>query len=167
MAEIVVREAVGSGDIAAVRALSRAYGDYLASNPTGAANICIEGYVQELEGLPGPYFVLLLAEVDGVAAGCVALRRVAKDEWGCEMKRLWVDGAFRGFGLGRRLVEGAIVWAKGMGFKAMYLDTVPAAMPEANRLYAAMGFESTERYNENPLADVAFFRLSLDEALGP
>jgi GNAT superfamily N-acetyltransferase len=78
------------------------------------------------------------------------------------MKRLWVDGAFRGFGLGRPLVEGAILWATGLGFKAMYLDMVPAAMPEANRLYAAMGFEPTERYNENPISDVAFFRLSLD-----
>jgi GNAT superfamily N-acetyltransferase len=80
------------------------------------------------------------------------------------MKRLWVDTAFRGYGLGRRLVHEAIAWAKRMGFKTMYLDTVPAAMPEANRLYAAMGFEPTERYNENPLSDVAFFRLSLATA---
>jgi hypothetical protein len=162
MVEIVVREAVGADDIAAVRTLLRAYGDYLAANPAGAANICIQGYGEELERLPEPYFALLLAEVDGVAAGCVALRRVARDESGCEMKRLWVDGAFRGFGLGRRLVEQAILWAKGLGFKAMYLDTVPAAMPEANRLYAAMGFEPTERYNENPISGVAFFRLGLD-----
>jgi hypothetical protein len=164
MAEIVVREAVGADDVAVVRALLRAYGEYLAANPTGAANICIEGYERELEGLPEPYFALLLAEVDGVAAGCVALRRVARDGAGCEMKRLWVDGAFRGFGLGRRLVQEAIAWAKGLGFKTMYLDTVPAAMPEANRLYAAMGFEATERYNENPLSGVAFFRLGLDGA---
>jgi hypothetical protein len=34
-------------------------------------------------------------------------------------------------------------------------------MPEANRLYAAMGFERVERYNENPLPGVEFFRLSL------
>jgi hypothetical protein len=100
MAEIVVREAVGGDDVAVVRALMRAYGEYLAANPTGAANICLEGYERELEGLPGPYFALLLAEVDGVAAGCVALRRVTRDGSGCEMKRLWVDGAFRGFGLG-------------------------------------------------------------------
>ena len=161
MAEIVVREAVGADDVATVRGLMQAYGDYLAANPTGAANICLEGYAQELEGLPGPYFALLLATVDGASAGCVALRRVARDKSGCEMKRLWVDTAFRGYGLGRRLVHEAIAWAKRMGFKTMYLDTVPAAMPEANRLYAAMGFERTERYNENPLSDVAFFRLSL------
>ncbi|MEO6805465.1 MAG: GNAT family N-acetyltransferase, partial [Edaphobacter sp.] len=131
MAEIVVREAVGAGDVAAVRTLLRGYGDHLADNPRGAANICIEGYAQELEGLPRPYFALLLAEVDGAAAGCVALRWVARDESGCEMKRLWVDGAFRGLGLGRRLVEEAVARAKRMGLKTMYLDTVPAAMPEA------------------------------------
>ena len=117
MAEIVVREAVGHEDVAAVRALLRDYGAYLAAHPAGAANICIEGYEQELEGLPKTYFALLLAEVDGFAAGCVALRRVAKDESGCEMKRLWVDGAFRGLRLGRRLVQEAITWAKRLGLR--------------------------------------------------
>jgi len=77
------------------------------------------------------------------------------------MKRLWVDGAFRGLGLGRRLVEEAIGWAKRMGFEAMYLDTVPAAMPEANRLYEAMGFRRVERYNKNPVAGLEYFRLNL------
>lgn len=162
MAQIVVREAEGPEDISAVRTLLRAYGDYLAANPAGAANICLEGYTHELERLPELYFVLLLAEVDGVAAGCVALRRVSKDQSGCEMKRLWVHQGFRGLRLGRRLVEEAILWAKRLGLKTMYLDTVPAAMPEANRLYAAMGFEQTERFNENPLPGVVFFRLSLD-----
>jgi N-acetylglutamate synthase-like GNAT family acetyltransferase len=162
MAEIVVREAVGEDDIAAVQRLLQAYGEYLAANPAGAANICIEGYAQEVEGLLDKYSVLLLATVDGAAAGCVALRRIPADGLACEMKRLWVNGTFRGFGLGRRLVEDAIHWAKRQGFETMYLDTVPAAMPEANRLYAAMGFERVERYNENPLPGVEFFRLSLD-----
>ena len=162
MAAIVVREAVGVEDIATVRTLLQAYGDYLAANPAGAASICVEGYDQELERLPELYFALLLAEVDGVSAGCVALRRVRTDESGCEMKRLWVDGAFRGLRLGRRLVEEAVLCAKRLGFKTMYLDTVPLAMPEANRLYAVMGFERTERFNENPLQGVVFFRLNLD-----
>jgi hypothetical protein len=73
MAEIVVRRAVEVDDVAVVRWLMRAYGDYLASSPAGAANICLEGYERELDGLPGEYAVLLLAWVDGEAAGCVAL----------------------------------------------------------------------------------------------
>jgi N-acetylglutamate synthase-like GNAT family acetyltransferase len=162
MAEIVVREAVGAEDIAAVRLLLQGYGAYLAANPTGAANICIEGYAQELERLPEKYAALLLATADGTAAGCVALRWLPADKMACEMKRLWVDGAFRGLGLGRRLVQESIQWAKQQGLETMYLDTVPAAMPEASRLYAAMGFERVERYNDNPVADVEFFRLSLD-----
>jgi GNAT superfamily N-acetyltransferase len=166
MIEIVVREAVEIDDIAAVRRLMQAYGEHLASHPAGAANVCREGYKQELEGLPGEYAVLLLAWVDGEAAGCVAIRTLPVDERACEMKRLWVDGTFRGLGLGRRLVEEAIGWAKRMGFEAMYLDTVPAAMPEANSLYDAVGFRRVERYNKNPVADVVFFRLGLEGAGG-
>jgi GNAT superfamily N-acetyltransferase len=166
MAEILVREAAGAGDVASVRLLMRAYGEYLGANPTGAANICIQGYAQELEGLPGPYAALLLATVDGAAAGSVAMRILPTDEPACEMKRLWVDEGFRGLGLGRRLVREAIKWARERGFEAMYLDTVPEAMPEANRLYAAMGFKPVERYNENPLPSVVFFRLGLDGGNG-
>ncbi len=140
MAEIVVREAVDVDDIAAVRCLMRGYGEYLAANPAGAANICLDGYREELEGLPGKYVVLLLALVDGAAAGCVALRVLQGElRGGCEMKRLWLRGAFRGLGLGQRLVVEAIAWAERAGFEAMYLDTVPAAMPEANRLYEGHG----------------------------
>jgi hypothetical protein len=36
-------------------------------------------------------------------------------------------------------------------------------MPEANRLYEAMGFVPVERYNKNPLADIAFFRRDLQK----
>ena len=161
MAEILIREALGAEDAAAVRRLMQAYGEHLAANPAGAASICLEGYERELQGLPGGYAVLLLALVEGEAAGCVALRPLKLDESACEMKRLWVDGRFRGLRLGRRQVEEAIGWAERMGFKAMYLDTVPAAMPEANKLYDAMGFVRVERYNENPVTDLAFFRREL------
>ncbi|HEX7158832.1 MAG TPA: GNAT family N-acetyltransferase [Edaphobacter sp.] len=165
MAEILIREAVSEGDVERVRALMRGYGEYLSTNPNGAVNICLEGYAKELGGLPKPYEVLLLATVDGAAAGCVAVKAIVspaiREQKACEMKRLWVDGGFRGLGLGRRLVEESVAWARGQGFEAMYLDTVPAAMPEANRLYEATGFERVERYNRNPIADVVFFRLML------
>jgi GNAT superfamily N-acetyltransferase len=163
MPDIVISPAAGEDDIATVRSLMQAYGEYLGHNPGGAANICLEGYARELESLPAGYIVLFLARVDGAAAGCVALRQIDREERACEMKRLWVDSASRGLRLGRLLVEAAIAWAQREGFETMYLDTVPAAMPEANRLYQAMGFVPVDRYNKNPLADVVFFRRDLQQ----
>jgi hypothetical protein len=37
-------------------------------------------------------------------------------------------------------------------------------MPEANRLYEAMGFLPVERYNRNPISDVVFFRRDLQKS---
>jgi GNAT superfamily N-acetyltransferase len=157
MPKITIREALSVEDISAARRLMREYGEFLSNNPSGAASICLAGYEQELQKLPNGYIVILLAEVDGVPAGCVALREIDRPERACEMKRLWVGSGFRGLRLGRRLIEEALVWAERVGFESMYLDTVPAAMPEANRLYASLGFTPVERYNRNPVADVEFF----------
>ncbi len=170
MAEILIRPAVDANDIVCIRNLMLAYGEYLASSPKGAANICLEGYAKELEGLPFPYQVLLLATVDGAPAGCAAVKPIQSssipEKRACELKRLWVDERFRGHGLGRRLMEEAFAWARRERFEAMYLDTVPAAMPEANQMYQTMGFVRVERYNRNPIADVAFFKRSIDLSEG-
>jgi GNAT superfamily N-acetyltransferase len=161
MAEIVVREAVGDEDLALVRSLMESYGAFLSGSPSGSANMCLSGFRDELDALRGKYSTLLLATVDGVAAGCVALRRLPQIEGACEIKRLWVEPDFRGMRLGRRLVEEAIQWARREEMKAMHLDTIAAAMPEAIRLYAAMGFVRVEPYHGNCTEDVEFFRLDL------
>lgn len=154
---IVIREASNDSEIAAVRLLMRDYGNYLAHNPSGAESICLTNYEQELEQLPKGYAVILFARVDGEPAGCVALRKLDRQPASSEMKRLWVGDRFRGLGLGRRLIEEAIDWASSHGFASMYLDTVPGAMPDAVRLYTALGFVPVERYNENPVDGLAFF----------
>ncbi len=161
MAEIVVREAVAEEDVARVRLLMEAYGAHLARYPEGAANMCLSGFRDELDALHGKYSALLLATADGVAARCVALRRLPHVEGGCEMKRLWVGSDFRGMRIGRRLVEDAILWARREGMTAMYLHTIAAAMPEAVQLYATMGFERVESYHGDCTEDVEFFRLDL------
>jgi len=172
MADVQVRVAEGAAEVELVRALMREYGDYLAhlaEEPARSASICINGYESELAGLPAPYIapgVLLLAWVKGKAAGCVALKPLQlkgtpPGGTTLELKRLWVRPGFRGLALGRRLMQAAIDAARASGATAVYLDTVPAAMPEANRLYKAMGFQPVERYNDNDVADIAFFRLML------
>jgi GNAT superfamily N-acetyltransferase len=168
MAEVTVRAAIGEADLQAVRTLMREYAAHLAES---AARICLgAGYEAELAGLPAPYVTpggLLLAEVGGHTAGCVAIKPVVprgaanSEGQALEVKRLWVRPGFRGLRLGLQLIEAAVSHARAAGSTAMYLDTVPAAMPEANRLYAALGFQQVARYNDNPVADVAFFRLAL------
>jgi len=117
-------------------------------------------YEAELAELRGAYELILVAMVEGQAAVCVALKPIATgtEEGACEMKRLWVGNGFRGLGLGRRLLEDVIRWAEQRGYGAMYLDTVPAAMPEADALYERIEFVRVERDNDKPVADVVFFR---------
>ncbi len=164
MSEPVLRVAEVVEDVALVAQLFRAYGDHLST----VADICVEDLDREIATLPRDYFLMLLAMVDENPAGCAALKLLARpDEHACELKRLWVSPAFRGQQLGKRLMEEAVSRAARLGFTAIYLDTAPVVMPHANRIYQDMGFERTDRYNANPVADIVFFRLPLPVASGP
>ncbi len=165
MAECRIRVAQWPVDMDVARSLLRNYQGHLLAEPAGAASICLVGYEEELAGLATrwcePDAVLLLAVLDGVAVGCVAVRMLAARPGSAEMKRMWVEPAGRGHRLGRRLAEAAIEWARARGAAELLLDTVPAAMPEANRLYASLGFEPADRYNGNEVEGIVFFRLML------
>ena len=175
MSIVVVRAKVPE-QIETVRTLLREYAVYL-NQSLGEEHICLEDYERELASLPGVYAepkgTLLLAMAEEKPAGCIALKplkptRVIKaGEAACEMKRLWVRPEFRGQSIGRFLAEELIQHARGLGYTAMYLDTVPDAMQSANNIYQKLGFQPAERYNTNPMLGVnpavavEFFRLSL------
>jgi len=67
-------------------------------------DLCFQGFDRELETLPGEYApprgTIIIAFVDGEAAGVVALRPI--DGAVCEMKRLFVEPAHRGKAPGGR-----------------------------------------------------------------
>jgi GNAT superfamily N-acetyltransferase len=169
-----IRVAKSEEDVALVESLMREYIEFLRNHPTGSAHFCIGGIDAELANLKEKYRapgVLLLGEVDGQAAGCVAVREMkvsgpmaavhAAEGGGLalELKRLWVRPEARGVGLGARLMEAALRHCREADAVAAYLDTVPAAMPGAVRMYEAMGFKAVERYNDNHLNGVAYFCL--------
>ena len=101
----------------------------------------------EVTGLPGQYAppdgALLLAWLDGAAVGCGAVRRI--DERACEMKRMYVEDAGRGRGVGRALAEAVLAAARALGYTEMYLDT-SIGQREAIGLYRSLGFVDVEPY---------------------
>lgn len=119
-------------------------------------DLCFQGFEAELQGLPGEYAspagLLLLAFVDGELAGCGAFRPLPDVDYpdACEMKRLYVRKAFRGFGLGRQLAEAMLDQARQAGYACVLLDTLDG-MESARALYSELGFEEIPPYYHNPL----------------
>jgi GNAT superfamily N-acetyltransferase len=143
-------------DLEAVRELMLEYAESL------EVNLEFQGFVSELRDLPGEYVppggVLLLARVDGVPAGCVALRPLGDRV--CELKRLFVRPSQRGLGLGRVLTERVIAAARSSGYERMRLDTLPS-MGAARRLYAGLGFRPIDAYRFNPVPGTDYLELEL------
>ncbi|MBN8510921.1 MAG: GNAT family N-acetyltransferase [Burkholderiales bacterium] len=137
--------------------------DYAASL---AIDLCFQGFEAELAGLPGDYAepggVLLLAYVDRALAGCGAMRPLAEVDHAnaCEMKRLYVRPAFRGFGLGRRLAQELLDRATAAGYSAMLLDTLDE-MESARELYASLGFVEIAPYYYNPIPGAHYLKADL------
>jgi len=129
-------------------------------------DLCFQSFDAELAGLPGDYApprgALLLAMIEGQVAGCVALRPLDNVDYAnaAEMKRLYVRKAFRGFGLGRQLVEAIMDAARLAGYNSILLDTLDD-MEAARALYDELGFEDIPPYYHNPIPGAHYMRASL------
>ena len=126
-------------------------------------DLCFQGFGDEMASLPGAYAApegrLFYAEIDGQPAGCVGLRPTTGGM--CEMKRLYVEPAHRGLGIGRDLVLAAIRSAKDLGYRRIMLDTMPA-MRIALKLYREMGFKEAPAYYPTPVEGAILLSLDLE-----
>jgi GNAT superfamily N-acetyltransferase len=77
------------------------------------------------------------AERGGELLGCVGL--TGESEERARLRLLYVEPEARGLGLGRRLVDACVAFARRAGYREVVLWTVDVLEP-ARRIYAAAGF---------------------------
>ena len=138
--------------------LYKEYNDLLIeTDPSFEACLAMQNYDQEIDHLEekfAPPENTLVIVLDGeTAAGCVGIKKFSKDI--CELKRLYVRPKYRKSGLGRHLTEMMIEKARQIGYRYMYLDTMPGLV-SAVRMYERMGFYEIEKYYANPVENMIY-----------
>ena len=82
-----------------------------------------------------------VAEIDSRVVGGVGIAQLqGADKPYCEMQKLYLDKAFTGLGIGRRLIALSIEKAREMGYQYCYLETLEE-LSSAVSLYEDFGFE--------------------------
>lgn len=152
MPDVEVRP-VRTGEYAAV-------GELTASTYV-AEGFASEGYATTLRDVTdrATQATVLVALVDEQLAGSVTVATAGGDyaedtEPGTAVIRMLVTSRdFRGLGVGRALVEQAIVAARAAGCSVVRLSTGPT-MHAAHRLYERLGFTRTPDRDWSPLPDI-------------
>jgi DNA-binding MarR family transcriptional regulator/N-acetylglutamate synthase-like GNAT family acetyltransferase len=81
-----------------------------------------------------------IAEVDNERAGCVFVVRNAEDSTTAQLRCLLVDPVYRGMGIGTRLVDECLKFAKKAGYQKMILWTNDV-LTSARKIYEQAGFQ--------------------------
>ena len=143
---VVIEPVRDDAGVAAASRLAREFFAYMrATYPEHEAVIDAYLIAQDFEGqladfrshFNPPRGECLLATLDGEPVGIVMLKPYADGV--CELNRMYVAGAARGRGVGRRLCETLIERARELGYREVRLDALNARV-EALPLYRALGF---------------------------
>jgi putative acetyltransferase len=74
----------------------------------------------------------------------------------CEMIKMYLGAGARGKGLGRRLIEASLDFARQYGYRQVYIETMPE-LKRAMSIYEKYGF----RYLEGPMGNTGHFGCSI------
>ncbi len=70
----------------------------------------------------------------------------------CELVKMYLHKDARGKGLGKRMIEQSLTWAKDNGYEQVYLETMPE-LKQALKVYELFGFE----YLDGPMGNSGHF----------
>jgi GNAT superfamily N-acetyltransferase len=135
------------------------YADFIreADGPLDPAKVDIEAEIAAgpPANLEPPEGILLLVRVEGDPAGLGGVRHL--DTQVAEIKSMYVARAYRGTGIGRKIIARLEAIAGEHGCRATRLDT-SRYLTAAVALYRAAGYSEVPDYNGNPKADLWFER---------
>ena len=98
---------------------------------------------------PADQHLELVATSDGEPVACGGVQGLP--DGAAEIKRMWVDGRWRGAGLGARLLRHLEELSRERGYAVVRLDTNDTLV-EAIAMYQRAGYRTIGRYNDNPWA---------------
>jgi ribosomal protein S18 acetylase RimI-like enzyme len=96
--------------------------------------------------LKPPAGVVTILEVEGKAAGMLALSKLSDDTG--ELHRMWINPDCRGNGYGRPLLDNVLGASRALRCSRIKLSTPRFALA-AQRLYRSAGFKETGEYPES------------------
>ena len=123
-----------------------------------AINVVKRDSPSEIEHyLTDPGTAMWIANIDNQPAGCVILRPLqlpgSNPGATLECKRLYVRPNFRGQKIADKLLDTMEAFAPQLGSNWIYLDSKDD-LKDAIRLYLRRGYETCDRYNDNPQATI-------------
>lgn len=157
-AAVTIGPAMTAAELAAAKRLCLEYAASL------DVDLAYQGFDAEMAEFPGKYAppkgALLVGRLDGRVMGVVALQDLGGGL--AEMKRLYVQPAARGSGLGLALARAVIAEGRRLGYRAMRLDSIPGQHDRAIRLYERLGFHRIAPYYDSPVPGTLYFQLDYD-----
>jgi GNAT superfamily N-acetyltransferase len=164
--ELEIRPAFSSADYDQVAKFYRAYLNWQ-TNTYHDVVFLLEDFFAAIESdiasLPGVYAppagCLLLAWIDGVAAGTGALKDHGNGT--CELMRMYVASEVYGRGIGRALGDRLLDEARALGYGRIVLVTGPRQYA-AQKLYTSLGFQEIAPFNDNEIPPEVIAQLPED-----
>lgn len=104
----------------------------------GPSDLEVEAMSQHYSDLSNSCY--LVATIDGVVVGGSGIAAFNDHDDVCELRKLFILKESRGLGLGKKLTEQCLRYAKQKGYKRCYLDTL-SNMTSAIALYEKLGFK--------------------------
>ncbi len=110
-----------------------------------------QGQLHDIDDFENTYFqnhgtFLVMADDDRII--CTgAVRRI--DDETCELKRLWLLFDYHGRGLGYRMMQELLTFARTEGYQRMRLETDQIYQTRAFEFYKRLGFYEIPRYSDS------------------